>query len=581
MSIESIAAVVGDNDGAAFITKAEFESLKNDFQTQINRYNSSLDNKIDGAIANYLSGVRVAKETDLKPPVSNYNEIWWIQQFLVKGKKRKWTDRTTYTTDSTWTWQPWIAEKRRSTRENQIDLAGFFGYWGAAVTFMIRLKNNGNSDHYSYGHQLSTASGDGNTYNYADYCIPVPYIRLQDKTDDLYLNNSDTAQHLNYEVSIENAASWGHIYDDNVHYIELNDGTHKSLWEVENSGAWAVSSDTTNGFKVLTPGSNDFMKFELTTYRNNARTTANLVKWTVSLPKKNLVATYPHQTWKVSNSMLQNIKNVWMSNSDTGIYKVDYQNPAYVTNGCSILWMSTANESLTNRYVNRMMYGYDQATDDKEDKTNVYRLNRDVSQGFMIKQIEEFSDFETFDWKVDQIAITNKPTLVPWTADTTRVLYPTNKNVDLSLPLLENVKIKRIRNTRFKYNKNTTSLRLGDGMPLVLDCPGQGTVEVEFKYTVNRIIDSVGSNKKITLDVKNANFFDTVNTNNADFYDGKINGTSKKLKGVEVDVSDGKVKMELENVKKEDNIWIRLAPKCNDGGYYVTLSDLKMKLVED
>ena len=65
MSINSFAAVVGDNDGAAFITKAEFESLKNDFQTQINRYNSSLDNKIDGAIASYLAGVTVAKVSQL------------------------------------------------------------------------------------------------------------------------------------------------------------------------------------------------------------------------------------------------------------------------------------------------------------------------------------------------------------------------------------------------------------------------------------------------------------------------------------------------------------------------------------
>ena len=58
--------MVGDNDGAAFITKAEFESLKNDFQTQINRYNSSLDNKIDGAIATYLAGVKVGKTTTLQ-----------------------------------------------------------------------------------------------------------------------------------------------------------------------------------------------------------------------------------------------------------------------------------------------------------------------------------------------------------------------------------------------------------------------------------------------------------------------------------------------------------------------------------
>ena len=35
MSINSIGAVVSDNDGSAFITKAEFDSLKNDFQNQI------------------------------------------------------------------------------------------------------------------------------------------------------------------------------------------------------------------------------------------------------------------------------------------------------------------------------------------------------------------------------------------------------------------------------------------------------------------------------------------------------------------------------------------------------------------
>ena len=79
MSINSFAAVVGDNDGAAFITKAEFESLRNDFQTQINRYNTSLDNKIDGSIANYLSGVTVAKQSALENLLisaknnSNYN----------------------------------------------------------------------------------------------------------------------------------------------------------------------------------------------------------------------------------------------------------------------------------------------------------------------------------------------------------------------------------------------------------------------------------------------------------------------------------------------------------------------------
>ena len=71
LSIESFAAVVGDNDGAAFITKAEFDSLKSTFQAQIDRYNQSIDNKIDGAIASYLAGVGVEKTVKYKTNVKN------------------------------------------------------------------------------------------------------------------------------------------------------------------------------------------------------------------------------------------------------------------------------------------------------------------------------------------------------------------------------------------------------------------------------------------------------------------------------------------------------------------------------
>ncbi len=65
MSIENFAAVVGDNDGAAFITKAEFDSLKNNFQSQIDQYNTSIDSKIDGAIASYLAGIKIGKQGTL------------------------------------------------------------------------------------------------------------------------------------------------------------------------------------------------------------------------------------------------------------------------------------------------------------------------------------------------------------------------------------------------------------------------------------------------------------------------------------------------------------------------------------
>ena len=57
MSINSLAAIVSDNDGSAFVTKAEFEAMKDDFAEQVVNYNTSIDGKIDGAIAAYLAGI--------------------------------------------------------------------------------------------------------------------------------------------------------------------------------------------------------------------------------------------------------------------------------------------------------------------------------------------------------------------------------------------------------------------------------------------------------------------------------------------------------------------------------------------
>ena len=61
----SYASLVSDNDGSAFITKSEFDSLKNDFQSKLNEYNVGIDNKIDVAIAAYLAGISLASQQKL------------------------------------------------------------------------------------------------------------------------------------------------------------------------------------------------------------------------------------------------------------------------------------------------------------------------------------------------------------------------------------------------------------------------------------------------------------------------------------------------------------------------------------
>ena len=65
---------MSDNDGSAFITKAEFDSLKNNFQSQLDAYNTSIDSKIDSAIASYLAGVDVGKSRTIP---SNVGGLTW------------------------------------------------------------------------------------------------------------------------------------------------------------------------------------------------------------------------------------------------------------------------------------------------------------------------------------------------------------------------------------------------------------------------------------------------------------------------------------------------------------------------
>lgn len=66
LCIENLAAIVSDNDGSAFVTKAEFEVMKNDFKGQVDQYNTSIDKKIDGAIAAYLAGIKLETSESLK-----------------------------------------------------------------------------------------------------------------------------------------------------------------------------------------------------------------------------------------------------------------------------------------------------------------------------------------------------------------------------------------------------------------------------------------------------------------------------------------------------------------------------------
>ena len=131
MYVNCIASVVSDNDGTAFISKAEFDSLKNNFQSQIDQYNTSIDSKIEVAIASYLAGI----QNERKKTVNLISEI-----STSTGKGYRSRPGVGDTTDS----NQWLL-KHRVTAEWVLGLS-------SAVAFRAAWKDRDNGEVYGlYG----------------------------------------------------------------------------------------------------------------------------------------------------------------------------------------------------------------------------------------------------------------------------------------------------------------------------------------------------------------------------------------------------------------------------------------------
>lgn len=76
--ISTNAAVVSDSDGAAFLTKQEFEDMKDGFDKQLTQYADSIDKKVDGAIASYLAGINIMLPSREKMIHYDWNNIEFI-----------------------------------------------------------------------------------------------------------------------------------------------------------------------------------------------------------------------------------------------------------------------------------------------------------------------------------------------------------------------------------------------------------------------------------------------------------------------------------------------------------------------
>ena len=167
---ESFAAVVSDNDGAAFIPKAEFDSMKNTFQKEIDRFNSTIDNKIESAISGYLSGVKNKKETYLDSMLNKINALAEDYYIDSGGNVVKYGYRTMARTYNTPTTQKPVGAKTAFfISRGDIDGSNRSGYARFGLTNgtrtgmgYVNIPNDGSYQHGKYLIYNQTSKG----YNY-------------------------------------------------------------------------------------------------------------------------------------------------------------------------------------------------------------------------------------------------------------------------------------------------------------------------------------------------------------------------------------------------------------------------------
>ena len=235
MSIDNLAAVVSDNDGSAFITKAEFDSLKNDFQSQIDQYNTSIDSKIDGAIASYLAGITVGTQTTLN---NNYNKI-------LNTKELRWISDTNYQHADRCGAVARIEEHRETYLCGDVVWRAKYtkakrvaeGYWTWEDTYMCNQASDGNSVVYVENQkEIEPTFTASNWYKFAVFC---GYYQATDTTYELA---SRTPQPRYDNLSLENP-SFTNYYQNKG---DLNGGNIRIAEDRFNSGSRRMIYNTVN-----------------------------------------------------------------------------------------------------------------------------------------------------------------------------------------------------------------------------------------------------------------------------------------------------------------------------------------------
>ena len=568
-SIESFAAVVGDNDGAAFITKAEFDSLKNDFQSQLDRYNSSIDNKIDGAIASYLSGISIAKETIINAVVSNYDEMKWMREWNIYGWYRRFHN-SSMTEDKSDEWyRPHIQDFYAMRRTNY------------QIT-MSKIRDSGGT--------MTTVWGDWD-YTSGRWCARdqstfIPHFALScdaSKDDEIVLCDlPDWAVGLNTsynfssnKIIVTRANSVGRSYaqqevEDYGEYWNASASAWTSTFAAASPDLHSMSISPILATETRTPWITDL-----------GATGDDILYWRIACNRSNVRSNIYSNVFHLTPQHTSPLQ-IWNCYGLDKLSKADYTD-AHMTSG---------NTYFSNHFWDEDLYidGLDSATtDDQVDDLRHLMLGKDFNWTTSLLRIDDnkpisgynyvatkYSTFTTLKLGVNAVAMgsTNM-----WTADNiSTVTHTPAVSMNWRVPSMEHYDFKKITSGLFK--NDTVNIKFGQGLPITKSLVNNGTLNIEFDYSIGRTVGTVPSTATgIEIDLKDTDFLITPNT----YYTGYLNDSTSavSIHNLEVDNITKHVKLKIEDVKKDNGVWLRIAPKSTEAGLYAQMDNLKVNLISE
>ena len=550
MCINSFAAVVGDNDGAAFITKAEFESLKNDFQTQINRYNTSLDSKIDGAIGNYVNGIKTARTVVVNPIIKAWDKVRWMSGPYMYMTRLRFTALSTTAGNYTDT-SGWMIPQPDNHRQISWDdyawshdnIRANFKSW--RVSFQLAPSEWPDG----LGNARESQSGKGYP--------PTLYIQGDIETTtkngvkihSITINRSQTP--IVNEVSFQN-------YLDGTPHSE-------SSWDA-GAGTIALGNQalSSNHLSITNIGvTNDILGLQIS---NIPRGTATF-SGTTHVTKANNPY-YPQTTGNVAcyidggRALVTSLKNnrgdppsgqtglvsdwKWKTNSQ---YIKDLDNIAYA------------------------MWGKD--IDDSLYKMNAGPYQKRYAQGYGI-DLSESGNAVTYKCSIYNVIISYT---CPWFlgAGTSQYVFDQSpiltNNVYNSIPLFYRISWNKIKSKDLPTTSGTY-LYKSQGMPILQDATEAGTLRINLTWKETATVDTsyitITPDQKIKTYFKNGSFDDDESTYVRGYTNLKSEGTAVLLNGQEwkkkTDGTYENIQVSIP-VKKGDSIWMRIDPNSADGTY--------------